>query len=359
MKKLIDKNAFIIFLLVQLICYCNNKIYAYSDEFNLMIEAMDIEITNVNGLKLNEEVYNEYQLFVYGSPLIAYKGQRWKNVEDGHWSMGSGAWNGSGIRGEYWILGENYNGKEVHNHLFPVDIEPPTSPTQWRYAVISDALESWQDASKYMDDTQREYMLTQKLTRNNITYDLTVPDIGLDKVDNTSDREKPVSDPQQEALDALEKGICDHTINGYKVADNPVLTKTDIGLDQVDNTADLDKPISTATQNALDQKAPINSPIFTGIPEVETSPDPEDSSQRIPSTNWVRGRIDESFNQVNSGLGDHVSDYQNPHRVTAEQVGTYDEHEIDDLLDNKADLVNGKVPSYQLPDSTISWIEVE
>ena len=182
MKKLIDKNAFIIFLLVQLICYCNNKIYAYSDEFNLMIEAMDIEITNVNGLKLNEEVYNEYQLFVYGSPLIAYKGQRWKNVEDGHWSMGSGAWNGSGIRGEYWILGENYNGKEVHNHLFPVDIEPPTSPTQWRYAVISDALESWQDASKYMDDTQREYMLTQKLARNNITYDLTVPDIGLDKV---------------------------------------------------------------------------------------------------------------------------------------------------------------------------------
>lgn len=120
-----------------------------------------------------------------------------------------------------------------------------------------------------------------------------------------------------------------------------------------------EQAISTATQNALDQKAPINSPIFTGIPEVETSPDPEDSSQRIPSTNWVRGRIDESFNQVNSGLGDHVSDYQNPHRVTAEQVGTYDEHEIDDLLDNKADLVNGKVPSYQLPDSTISWIEVE
>lgn len=184
-------------------------------------------------------------------------------------------------------------------------------------------------------------------------------DIGLDKVDNTSDREKPVSDPQQEALDALEKSVCDHTINGHKIVDNPVLTKTDIGLDQVDNTADLDKPISTATQNALDQKAPINSPIFTGIPEVETSPDPEDSSQRIPSTNWVRGRIDESFNQVNSGLGDHVSDYQNPHRVTAEQVGTYDEHEIDDLLDNKADLVNGKVPSYQLPDSTISWIEVE
>lgn len=184
-------------------------------------------------------------------------------------------------------------------------------------------------------------------------------DIGLDKVDNTSDREKPVSDLQQEALDALEKNICDHTINGHKIVDNPVLTKEDIGLDQVDNTSDLDKPISTATQSALDEKAPINSPILTGIPEVETSPDPEDSSQRIPSTNWVKGRLQESFNQVNEELKDHISDYQNPHRVTADQVGTYDEHEIDDLLDNKADLVNGKVPSYQLPDSTISWIEVE
>lgn len=161
-----------------------------------------------------------------------------------------------------------------------------------------------------------------------------------------------LANADQSVLNELNAHITDYN-NPHQV------TKEQVGLGNVDNTSDLDKPISTATQNALDQKAPINSPIFTGIPEVETSPDPEDSSQRIPSTNWVRGRIDESFNQVNSGLGDHVSNYQNPHRVTAEQVGTYDEHEIDDLLDNKADLVNGKVPSYQLPDSTISWIEVE
>lgn len=36
-----------------------------------------------------------------------------------------------------------------------------------------------------------------------------------------------------------------------------VLTKDDIGLDQVDNTSDLDKPISTATQEALDLKSDI------------------------------------------------------------------------------------------------------
>lgn len=41
------------------------------------------------------------------------------------------------------------------------------------------------------------------------------------------------------------------------------LTKSDIGLNQVDNTSDADKPISTLTQQALDDKAPIDDPVFT------------------------------------------------------------------------------------------------
>ena len=34
-----------------------------------------------------------------------------------------------------------------------------------------------------------------------------------------------------------------------------VLTKSDVGLSSVDNTSDLDKPISTATQTAINAKA--------------------------------------------------------------------------------------------------------
>ena len=37
-----------------------------------------------------------------------------------------------------------------------------------------------------------------------------------------------------------------------------------VGLSNVNNTADLLKPISTATQTALDFKAPLASPTFTG-----------------------------------------------------------------------------------------------
>jgi hypothetical protein len=42
------------------------------------------------------------------------------------------------------------------------------------------------------------------------------------------------------------------------------ITKTDVGLANVDNTTDANKPVSSATQTALDLKAPLASPTFTG-----------------------------------------------------------------------------------------------
>ena len=42
------------------------------------------------------------------------------------------------------------------------------------------------------------------------------------------------------------------------------VTKSAVGLGNVDNTTDANKPISTVTQAALDTKAPLASPTFTG-----------------------------------------------------------------------------------------------
>jgi len=42
------------------------------------------------------------------------------------------------------------------------------------------------------------------------------------------------------------------------------ITKSDVGLANVDNTTDANKPVSTATQTALDLKAPLANPTFTG-----------------------------------------------------------------------------------------------
>jgi hypothetical protein len=43
-----------------------------------------------------------------------------------------------------------------------------------------------------------------------------------------------------------------------------VLTATSVGLGNVNNTSDANKPVSTATQTALDAKAPLASPALTG-----------------------------------------------------------------------------------------------
>jgi len=60
------------------------------------------------------------------------------------------------------------------------------------------------------------------------------------------------------------------TLAGVQTRTNKTITspsglvKADVGLGNVDNTSDADKPISDDTQAALDLKAPLASPTFTG-----------------------------------------------------------------------------------------------
>jgi hypothetical protein len=50
------------------------------------------------------------------------------------------------------------------------------------------------------------------------------------------------------------------------------ITKSMVGLGDADNTSDANKPVSTATQTALDLKAPIASPTFTGAVTLPGAP---------------------------------------------------------------------------------------
>jgi hypothetical protein len=96
-------------------------------------------------------------------------------------------------------------------------------------------------------------------------------DVGLGEVDNTADIDKPVSAATSTAL--ASKSDVGHGHSSSSISDfaaaagaaspvqsvnsqvgDVVLTKSDVGLDQVDNTADIDKPVSSATQTALDGK---------------------------------------------------------------------------------------------------------
>jgi hypothetical protein len=84
-------------------------------------------------------------------------------------------------------------------------------------------------------------------------------DVGLGNVDNTADTAKPVSTAQQTALD-LKAPLASPTFTGTVSG----VTAAMVGLGNVNNTADSTKPVSTAQQTALDLKAPLASPSFTG-----------------------------------------------------------------------------------------------
>ena len=171
----------IIFLLVIFNICLKSGIYAYSERFEYMLNAMKIPDTNTNNLKINEEVYNQYNLLSYGEPAKITNNQRWKPKANGKWTKNGGKWNGKGERGEYFILGENYAGKQVHNEVFPDDMVSGTSPLEWNYVEIEDAIESWADITKYQTEEQKEYMLNSKLIRYGVEYDLTPQMIGQDK----------------------------------------------------------------------------------------------------------------------------------------------------------------------------------
>ena len=78
---------------------------------------------------------------------------------------------------------------------------------------------------------------------------ITKSDVGLANVDNTTDAGKPVSTATQTALD-LKAPLANPTFTGTVSG----ITKTMVGLGNVDNTTDAGKPVSTATQTALDAK---------------------------------------------------------------------------------------------------------
>lgn len=89
--------------------------------------------------------------------------------------------------------------------------------------------------------------------------------LGLGNVDNTSDAAKPISTATQAALDLkanaadvnagldLKAPLASPTFTGTVSG----ISKSMVGLDAVDNTSDAAKPISTATQAALDLKSNV------------------------------------------------------------------------------------------------------
>jgi hypothetical protein len=124
-------------------------------------------------------------------------------------------------------------------------------------------------------------------------------DVGLDQVDNSSDVDKPVSIAQATAIAVVQSNIDTHEAN----TSNPhAVTKSQVGLGSVDNTSDAGKPISTATQAALDGKQPLDSDL-TAIASLSSTGLVARTGAGTAAARTIAG----TANQITVSSGDGVS----------------------------------------------------
>lgn len=172
---------------------------------------------------------------------------------------------------------------------------------------------------KTLNSVIEEIKTTEAESTSSLTQKITA------EVDRAKAEEESIKTSLGELKDNTNKAVSDLKLKDSKIQ-AAVLAET---IRATASEAELEAKIN--------QKADINSPTFIGIPQVLTSPDAGDSSQRIPSTNWVRDRITEAVNA-------YIIDIY------------YTKAEMNQLLNSKADLVNGTVPLEQLP--VTYWIDV-
>ena len=132
---------------------------------------------------------------------------------------------------------------------------------------------------------------TRTVNGHPLSADVTVTksDVGLGNADNTSDANKPISTATQTALDA--KVPTTTTVNSHALSANVTVTKGDVGLGNVDNTSDSSKPISTATQTGLDTKQ--NSLAFT--PEDVANKDTDGSLAASSDTKYASQKATKTY----------------------------------------------------------------
>ena len=119
--------------------------------------------------------------------------------------------------------------------------------------------------------------------------------VGLGNVDNTSDTDKPVSTAQQAALD-LKANLASPTFTGTVGG----ITQSMVGLGNVNNTSDADKPVSTAQQSALNLKADLSGCTFTGdvtigVPKHIIAPQIATAWNHVPNKLYVDSKFNTPF----------------------------------------------------------------
>ena len=184
--------------------------------------------------------------------------------------------------------------------------------------------------------------ITQHKNNQNNPHNVTKAQVGLDKVDNTADIDKPISTATKTALDTLQSDIEAHIEDG----NNPhQVTAEQVGLGNVNNTSDENKPVSILQQQALDTKVDkvegkgLSTEDFTT--ELKGKLDGIENGAQVNTITGVKGDAETEYRtgNVNSTKGniglenvDNTSDENKPISIAQQQA-----------LDTKTDVtVNGE-----------------
>ena len=153
------------------------------------------------------------------------------------------------IRGDEGVLAQA-------NPVYPVPADILTK--SGNLSGVSDPASARINLSVY-SQAETNAVITAHSNRTDNPHSTTKAQVGLGNVDNTADSAKPVSTTQQTALN-LKANLASPTFTGTVSG----ITAAMVGLDQVNNTADSAKPVSTPQAAALSLKANLASPTFTG-----------------------------------------------------------------------------------------------
>jgi hypothetical protein len=155
------------------------------------------------------------------------------------------------------------------------------------------------------------------------SVNLTSTDIGLGNVDNTRDLDKPISTRVSAELnEKVDKSI---RVNNKSLAQDVVIEKSDIGLGRVDNTGDMEKPVSNAVQQALDDKV-------SKVPGKDLVEDADIAKLKRLYTKEEFDELVKTVLQTLKTVGEtHTGRKDNPHNVTKDQVGLGSVDDTSDL----------------------------
>ena len=189
--------------------------------------------------------------------------------------------------------------------------------------------------ARYYTETESNSLLAAKADSSTLTshtgntsnpHSVTKTQVGLGNVDNTADSVKPISSATQAALDAKQPldadlttiaGLTATTDNFLVAVANawasrtPAQVKTTLALNNVDNTSDAGKPVSTATQTALNLKAALT---------VTDALDARLDILEIPSI----ALTDATTIAVNAALGNKFKVTLGGNRTLGNPTGAYD-----------------------------------